>query len=240
MDNEYRIASLKTLTAEQADKLSQSLCDRTRRRLASNPGCPAAVLRRLAFDRNVEVRASVALNPSTEAIVLDKLCLDGALIVRFYLAGNHNLGASRLRLLMSDKNPYIAERASGTNEIRLLEEQLAKHRFTKTEKKPLLGHLLVDADLITNNQLQESLAQASRDSRTLGNVLVEKRILHRSKVAQALVIQNQIALGNLTFREGVYTLGVEARIEKFERFQTEHHFEEVCDLNAWFGSHQAS
>ncbi len=227
MKHDILLAGSDTLTIDDAETLCSSHRDSVRRKLASNPSCPASVLFKLLFDRNVEVRASLGLNPSAEDFVLDSLCLDKSMTVRFHMAGNAKLGAQRLNLLMLDKNPYIAERAYLTNEIRILEEQVAHIKPSKSDAKPLLGQLLVAAGLLSNSDLQTALTFAAKYSRTLGNVLVAKKILQRKDVVAALIVQGQIAACKLSFREGAFCLGKKSGLYESLSFCSEKHTQKL-------------
>ncbi len=222
---DYLLAGSNLLSVVQATILSQSTSPRVRCRLAANPKCPTTVLNDLAKDSNPEVRSAVGLNSATDFTLLDQLVADSSETVRFYLAGNAKLGDKRLRILMNDSNPYVAERALTTVETSLLEEYLTMLNLPATESRPLLGQLLVQANLLSDSDLKYALVEAKNVGIPLGNMLLAKRMASRYVLAEALLIQNLVGQKKLSFEEGVYFLKRETRIDTTNMFnpKVQHH-----------------
>lgn len=82
-----------------------------RRRVAENPHTPPEILARLARDEHPDVRLSLWDNPAIDEATLEALSQDESADVRLAIASDPRLPEKILRRLVQDENPYVAERA---------------------------------------------------------------------------------------------------------------------------------
>lgn len=184
---ETPVTELRKLFAERDHKV--------RRRLAENPCTPQDMLRQLSTDDNPEVRIAVAENPQVLRDVLERLVRDESVYVRFALSGHYSLPMDLLEFLASeDENPYVQDHASRTLEGLFLEKALADAGFVHIDggEHDKLGELLVEAGILTNEQIGELLRIAREREIPLGRALVQTRALPRAVVVAALKTQQQM------------------------------------------------
>ena len=86
--------------AGRSDGRSDGISDG--RRAARNPATPAAVLARLASDRNYQVRLAVAANPNTSQATRAHLAADSRSDVRCEIAGNRSCSPALFAQIASD------------------------------------------------------------------------------------------------------------------------------------------
>jgi hypothetical protein len=85
-----------------------------RRHVALNPKTPVETLRKLAEDRETDVRLAVAENVHTPQEILCVLSTDTDMDVRYGVAENPHMPEDILVELTQDDNPYIRCRALKT------------------------------------------------------------------------------------------------------------------------------
>ncbi len=204
--DDYTMAGADLISIKQAVTLSRSPSAKVRRRLAANPKCPTSVLEQLSKDSDIEVRVAVGLNHSTPAPVLDRLLSDPCLTVRFHLAGNLRLGEARLKTLRLDRHKRVAQKAYASYEISMLEKQVANLRFSKKKSAPLLGQLLLLAGVLSEHELASALLLGRKQQLKLGNALLSLRLVPRSILIEALIVQDEIGNSTTSMQEGIKRL----------------------------------
>ena len=80
-------------------------------KLAANPNTPIEVLAGLAFHYETSVRAKTASNAKISITLSESLAIDESLPVRFVVASNPQSSARALKLLQTDLNKFVANRA---------------------------------------------------------------------------------------------------------------------------------
>ncbi len=197
---ETPVMELRKLFAERDHKV--------RRRLAENPCTPEDMLRDLSSDDNPEVRIAVAENPQVLRDVLEQLVRDESVYVRFALSGHYSLPLDLLEYLAEeDDNPYVQDHASRTLEGLFLEKALADAGFVHIEgDKEKLGELLVEAGILTTEQIEELLRIAREREIPLGRALVQTRALPRTIVVAALKAQQKMRNSDYSRGEAVNAL----------------------------------
>lgn len=80
----YKAVSAETLTVARARELLSTGNPADKSAVSYNRSCPSDILRELALDADVNVRANVAANPATPDDAARKLLLDKEEIVRYY------------------------------------------------------------------------------------------------------------------------------------------------------------
>ena len=88
-------------------------------------------------------------------------------------------------------------------------EAAASHEPVEAHTRRL-GRLLVDADLITEEDLADALAEQAETGRLLGEILIARRLVSSPVLAQALAAQN----GTELVVEQGFGAGLWARIER--------------------------
>lgn len=180
-------------TPDELRALSSDTDALVRRRVAENPNCPESVLRELSDDRHSEVRIAVGSNGSTPKDILQKLVQDEDLDVCLGMADDLNLPKDVLQDLADHDNPYVADQARRALEGLALEEALKESGFVREEGETAkLGELLVAAELITPEELNEFLKVGEKDQIPLGRVLVQSRTIPRSIITLALNLQTSL------------------------------------------------
>ncbi len=179
-----------------------------RRRLAENPRTPEDVLVELAQDENPDVRCAVADHEGAPRTVLEKLAHDENVQVRYAVAGQYTLPVDLLEeLSASDDNPYVRDHARRSLEGIFLEQALKEAGFVPNSgAKERLGDLLIDAGVLTNEQVQELLRIAKERQMPLGHALVESRSVTRSVVIAALKAQYAVRDGHLSHQEALWSI----------------------------------
>jgi len=116
-------------TSDPLGRIQSGIADEEeKQRLALDPSTPPEVLKQLAEDENVKVRAWVSENPSTPPEVLRQLAQDGASWVRMEVAENLNAPRDVLAQLAQDENANVRGaaqenpnyRGHRTSQLRLL------------------------------------------------------------------------------------------------------------------------
>lgn len=192
-------------------ELRALLADRNaavRRRLAENPRTPDDVLLKLADDEHPEVRCAVAEHDRAPRTVMERLSNDANVQVRYAVAGQYSLPVDLLELLCcSDENPYVRDHARRTLEGIFLEQALKEAGFIALAgEKEKLGEILVDAEVLTQDQVQE-LVRISRERKMpLGHALVESRCVARSVVVAALKAQLAVRHGQMQYTDAIFTV----------------------------------
>lgn len=177
-----------------------------RRRLAENPQTPEDILLLLACDPDPEVRCAIAEHSLIPRAVLEKLAHDEDVQVRYVVSGQYTLPVDLLEMLANtDENPYVRDHARRTLEGIYLEEALREagfvHRSGEGEK---LGALLVAAEFLAEEHLQELLRISRERSVPLGRALVESRSVSRSVIVAALKSQDAVREGTIDHEEAVW------------------------------------
>ena len=111
---EYLLAGSSEVSVPELKRLTRSADAAVRARVAENIVTPIGSLLRLLNDESGEVRLSLSHNKALPSIFLAQLAHDRDVDVRYGMAENPNLSASILRTLLTDENPYVADRAEQT------------------------------------------------------------------------------------------------------------------------------
>lgn len=182
---ETPVAELKELVADSSS--------RVRRRVAENPATPEELLQILSTDSDHEVRIAVARNPQAPRFVLEKLADDDSVAVRFGLASAHDLPLYILEKLSQDDHPYVNSRAQRTLEGLFLEAALKEISFVhQPQEEAKLGEILIKAEILTSEQVNQYIDSAKSNGLPLGRTLVQARALPRAVIVMALQAQLQI------------------------------------------------
>jgi hypothetical protein len=180
-------------TSEELRALSSDTDALVRRRVAENPNCPGDVLTALSDDSDSEVRIAVGSDGSTPKQVLQKLARDEDLDVCLGMADDLNLPKDVLQDLADHDNPYISDQARRALEGLALEEALKESGFIRQEGETAkLGEILVAAELLKVEELNEFLRVGEKDELPLGRVLVQSRTIPRSIIILALNLQTAL------------------------------------------------
>ncbi len=183
--------------------------DRTvRRRLAENPRTPEDLLQQLASDEDPDVRCAVAENETTPRAILEQLSEDPSVQVRYALAGHYTLPKDLLERFASwDENPYVKDHARRTLEGIFLEDALREIGFVprpgETDK---LGDLLIDAEVLTKEHVDELLRISKERQMPLGHAIVESRCVARSVVVAALKSQRSVREGQSSHENAIWEI----------------------------------
>lgn len=178
-----------------------------RRRLAANPKIPIDVLIELSTDSDDEVRVAVGRNPSTPGRVLYRLYRDESSIVRFGLAAEYDIPRDIIEALAQDKDSYVARQARRTLEGLELEQALKHANFVhESGGTAKLGEILVEADLLTNEQVLEMVCSANEAGIPFGRFLVLSRVLPQAVVVKTLSLQLAIRRDKIGLVEAIQEL----------------------------------
>lgn len=183
--------------------------DRTvRRRLAENPRTPEDLLHQLASDEDPDVRCAVAENETTPRAILEQLSEDPSVQVRYALAGHYTLPKDLLERFASwDENPYVKDHARRTLEGIFLEDALREIGFVaRAGETDKLGDLLIDAEVLTKEHIDELLRISRERQMPLGHAIVESRCVARSVVVAALKSQRSVRDGLSTHENAVWEI----------------------------------
>ena len=186
---------------------------RVRLRLAENPACPQDLLEKLVEDANGEVRAAVARNPNCGESLVARLVEDEDINVRLELAHEINLPLHLLERLKEDDNPYVRDIAEGTLDIMSLEEQLKEMSLVcEPAHVARVGRLFIDADLISEEDLEICLTMSQLQEIPIGQILIRQKHFAPNLVLYALRMQTQVRTGNVSLAEAVTKLKIQASI----------------------------
>ena len=179
-----------------------------RRRLAENPKTPEDMLIELSKDSNTDVRGAVAENEKTPRAVLEQLSKDESVQVRYALAGHYTLPIDLLEVFAeSDENPYVKDHARRTLEGIFLEEALREAGFTpRSGEIDKLGDLLVGAEVLQQEHVEELLRISKERQIPLGHAVVESRCVKRSVVVAALKAQRAVRDSEISHEDAIWQI----------------------------------
>ncbi len=193
MHKEYLQAGNPDTALPDLQLLAKHSNSRVRRRVAENPNADLTILESLSQDSDPEVRIAVARNQNRSSNVLENLSNDESVAVRFGLASAHDLPIKILEKLAKDDHPYISSRAERTLEGLFLEEALKEISFVhQPQEEAKLGDVLVRAEILTKEQINQYLETAKANGLPLGRTLVQSRALPRGVIVMALQAQLQV------------------------------------------------
>ncbi len=187
--------------------LARHSSSRIRAVLAASDKTPADVLRMLASDHDTSVKLAAALNPTCPLDILESLSVDTDWSVRLGLATQLDVCEEILRALLTHRNPYLAAQSRHALNALELERKLRELNITFQSGSDFkLGELLVAANLISMEQLMQSLELARAHDLLLGRVLIQAGIVSSAVIIEALRLQGLLRRNAIEMDDAVVKL----------------------------------
>jgi hypothetical protein len=172
------------------DALAQHSASRVRAIVAADPDTPPDLLRSLIVDDDISVKMAAALNPACPSDILRELCSDPSPAIRLGLASQLDLSDEILMVLVTHKNPYLADQAKYGLAAALFERKIEERGIeliAGSEYK--LGSLLVASKHLSEDALIAALDLARKLKLRIGRVLLQTGQVRPSILTEALRLQ---------------------------------------------------